>query len=230
MPINYFDIENGVTGFSQKDYQLERHSHFPIEVAFTLSGQLNIKTDKHHYQNIHSVIVNSNVPHTFCCRHGKCQLYFIEPHTNIGKHILTYFFKQNEDVILIDEIEPEHFKENHILNFEKHDLSQKILDNRIQRCLNWINENYTKQELSIADIAENVFLSESRLAHLFKEQMGISIQQYILWKRIEMAILRYKKGYSLTDCAHHSGFADSSHFNKTFKKMFGIYPSFANQK
>jgi AraC-like DNA-binding protein len=45
-----------------------------------------------------------------------------------------------------------------------------------------------------------------------------------------MAIKLYTEGSSVTDCAYSCGFADPSHLNKTFKKMFGIYRTFENKK
>lgn len=230
MPITYFNIEKGVAGFSQKDYQLKRHAHFPIELAFTLSGQLNIKTIHQQYTNIQSIIINSNVPHSFSCLNSECQLYFIDPTSNAGEHIEKYYFSKSKDIVLIDRTEAEHFKETHILAFEKNNLHLNERDRRIQHCLDWIDANYSIEGIQLSMLSEIVFLSESRLAHLFKEQIGIPIHQYILWKKIEMALKRSLEGFSLTDSAYFCGFSDPSHFNKTFKKMFGIYPSFANKK
>ena len=95
-------------------------------------------------------------------------------------------------------------------------------DDRIRKCLDWIDANHAVEGISVSMISEQVFLSESRLAHLFKENVGISIHQYILWKKIETAAKKSLEGYSLTECAHFAGFTDSSHFNKAFKKMFGV--------
>lgn len=229
MPINYLDIRNGVSCFSQKDYRLSRHTHFPIEVVFTLSGKLDIGTDYQQYTNIQSAIINSNVPHTFNCLNSECYLYFIDITSNVGMHIQKYFFSQNEEIVLLNGAEAEHFNENHILAYKNQKSHLKAIDNRIQNCLHWINANYSIEGIQLSVISEVVFLSESRLAHLFKEQIGISVHQYILWKKIERAIKHSMEGFSLTDSAYFAGFADSSHFNKAFKKMFGIYPSFANQ-
>lgn len=227
--INYINTNNGVAGFSQKDYQLKRHAHFPIEVAFALSGQLAIETDTHQYANIQSAIINSNVPHTFSCLNGECQLYFIDPVSYVGKNILKSYLGHNKD-ILIDRVEIELFKENDILAFENQDLVLTDMDCRIQCCLDWINSNYSTDGINITMLSEIVFLSESRLSHLFKKHVGTSVHQYILWKKTEMAMKHALEGFSLTDCAYSSGFADSSHFIKTFQKMFGIYPSFATKK
>jgi len=223
------DLNSGVAGFSQKDYQLKRHAHFPIEVAFSLSGQLTIATDTHRYANIQSAIINSNVPHTFSCLNSECQLYFINPVSYAGKNILKSYLSHNED-ILIDPVEIEPFRENYILAFENQHPALNDMESRVQLILDWIKANYATDRINIARLAEVVFLSESRLSHLFKKEVGTSINQYILWKKIEMAIKHALEGSSLTRCAYSSGFADSSHFIKTFQKMFGIYPSFATKK
>ncbi len=230
MPITYYDIENGVGGFSQKNYQTKHHVHFSIEAAFSLSGALNIKTSEHHYTNIQSAIINSNVPHTFSCLNSECQLYFIDPTSTVGNKILEDYFNGGEDMVLINNVNAGDFREEHLLNLNKKDLYLKGRDERIQCCLNWLKENYSIERINISMLSKIVFLSESRLAHLFKEQVGISIHQYILWKKIEMAVKRMLEGFSLTDSAYSSGFADSSHFNKTFKKMFGMYPFFVVKK
>lgn len=230
MPINYLDIKNGVISYSQKDYSLSRHAHFPIEVVFSLSGALHIETDDHQFSNIRSVLINSNVPHTFCSRNGACQLYFIDPGSKAGVHLLNHFFGRGEEIVLTDGMEAEGFVKDHIDAYENGNLNLKNRDSRIQACLDWIQANYSTEGIKLSMISEVVFLSESRLAHLFREQIGISIHQYILWKKIEMAMKHYMEGCSLTDCAYASGFSDPSHLNKTFRKMFGTYPSFENKK
>lgn len=228
MPINYFDIGNGVAGFSQKNYKTNLHTHFSIEAAFSLSGRLNISTKNHSYTNVRSVIIASNVPHTFSCLNGECQIYFMDPAATVGQYIWNNFEHKEEEIIIPVLVDPEEFKNDFLTGKSLEEPAPvQDKDNRIQQCLQWIEKNYSKENITISMISGNVFLSEGRLAHLFKEQIGISIHQYILWKKIEMAVKGALEGLSLTECAHLSGFTDSSHFSKTFKKMFGVYPSFA---
>jgi AraC-like DNA-binding protein len=231
LPINYFNIEAGVAGFSQKDYHTESHAHFFIEVAFSLSGSLTIGTYNHEYPNIHAAIIGSNVPHTFSCLGAECQLYFIDPTADIGEQVLKKYPVENEDVVVLDAIAAEKlfkWEGNFIaLDGQQSYLHTKNRDERMKKCLDCIEENIALEGINISMLSEKLFLSESRLAHLFKEQIGISIHQYILWKKIETAVKRSLEGYSLTDCAHYAGFIDSSHFNKTFKRMFGVNPFFA---
>ncbi len=81
------------------------------------------------------------------------------------------------------------------------------------------------KKISTKLIAEAICLSESRLIHLFKEQVGIPIRRYLLWLRLIEAVKSVLDGYSLLDAAHNAGFADYAHLSRTFKKMFGNPPS-----
>ena len=74
-------------------------------------------------------------------------------------------------------------------------------------------------------LAAHVELSVSRLQHLFREQLGITLTEYARWQRIKRAGLSLQHGYSLTEAAHFGGFADSAHFSRTFRAMFGLPPS-----
>jgi len=65
-------------------------------------------------------------------------------------------------------------------------------------------------------------LSPSRARHLFVEQTGLPFRTYLLWLKIIRAVGLFSRGKSLTVAAHEAGFADSAHFSRTFKRMFGI--------
>jgi AraC-like DNA-binding protein len=65
----------------------------------------------------------------------------------------------------------------------------------------------------------------SCLAHTFKEQMNISIHQFILKKRLVMAHHKILAGEPATKAAMECGFNDYSGFYKQYKKLFGKNPS-----
>ncbi|MFX1706196.1 AraC family transcriptional regulator [Chitinophaga sp. CC14] len=229
MPINYINTPNGIVGFTQKNYEAKWHSHFYIEVGFALSGYLNIKTVEKEYRNVKSVILNSNLKHSFDCLNGECQLYFLDPTSIEGRQILEEFLHDQQ--ILIDEMfSIELFKRKYLSESNEKYIIDSRIEERIGFCLKWIETNYSREDINVAMISEIALLSNSRLAHIFKEQIGSSIHQYILWKKVKEATLLSQKGISLTRCAHALGFTDSSHFNRTFKNMFGTSPYFALKK
>ncbi len=98
------------------------------------------------------------------------------------------------------------------------------LDPRIKRALELIRARIGDTIL-LAEVADAAFLSPDRFRHLFQEQTGTRFRPYILWLRIEIALAAYAANKSLTDASHAGGFADSAHFSRTFKSMFGVAPS-----
>lgn len=81
------------------------------------------------------------------------------------------------------------------------------------------------ESISLSDFAGIGGLSASRLRHLFVEQTGLPFRTYLLWLRLSRALEGAAAGAPLTQAAHEAGFADSAHFSRTFKRMFGIAPT-----
>lgn len=81
------------------------------------------------------------------------------------------------------------------------------------------------ESIPIETLAAAVDISPSRLAHLFKEQVGVPIRMFRTWYRLKTAILCLKDGMTLTDAALRAGFYDSAHFTNTFRDTFGLSPS-----
>jgi AraC family transcriptional regulator len=102
-----------------------------------------------------------------------------------------------------------------------HPSSARPLDKRIARAIDILRERlaYT---VTMTDIAEAVHLSPERFRHLFLQETGIRFRPYVLWLRLEVAVALYGTGSSLTEASHAGGFADSAHFSRTFKRMFGV--------
>lgn len=107
------------------------------------------------------------------------------------------------------------------------EMQDKVLfeyDPRIIQVLNRIRET-VRQNMSIANLAEEVFLSESRLVKLFKSQIGIPITRYRLRYRVYVGVVHLSLGRSVTEAALAAGFASTAHFSKCYSTMFGMQPS-----
>ncbi len=83
------------------------------------------------------------------------------------------------------------------------------------------------ENLSVDELAAQVDLSSSRLASLFKQQVGIPIRRYRLWRRLYQSTISLARGMSLTDAALDAGFTDSAHFSRTYRAILGMRPSAA---
>jgi AraC family transcriptional regulator len=80
--------------------------------------------------------------------------------------------------------------------------------------------------ITLTALAQTVHRSPSRLAHRFRDAIGVPLRRYVLWCRLRTAVEAAMHGSSLTKAAHVAGFADSAHLSRTFRAMFGIAPSF----
>ena len=95
---------------------------------------------------------------------------------------------------------------------------------QIKPAIDYIETNYDSA-ISLAHVAKAVHLSVSRLAHLFKEQMGITIIEYLTSVRIEHAKrLLLTTDKSCTEICFSVGYNNQSYFTRTFKELVGLTP------
>ena len=98
------------------------------------------------------------------------------------------------------------------------------LDARVTRVLRRIQRS-DDLRVSLESAAAAAFLSPSRFAHLFKQQVGLPFRRYLLWRKVTRAMLAIGREGTATAGAHAADFADAAHLTRTFCQMFGIPPS-----
>ena len=103
-------------------------------------------------------------------------------------------------------------------------------DTRILQACTYIKQLDPQHIPTVAQVASHVGLSESRLMHLFSEQLSTSIRRYILWLRIRYAIKLWVAGHNLIDIALEAGFADQAHYTRTLRSMVDFAPSMLKAK
>jgi AraC family transcriptional regulator of arabinose operon len=98
------------------------------------------------------------------------------------------------------------------------------MDRRIKSVISVLEQQY-RDPPSIEQIADDVGLSASRLAHLFREETGRSIQSYLLERRLLMAAMLIVQTHErISQIAYRVGFGDVSNFNHAFKRRFSMSP------
>lgn len=91
-------------------------------------------------------------------------------------------------------------------------------------CLDHIYDNlHTK--ITLTDLAQKAGLSEAYLSKLFKQEVGFTVSDYIIRKRVEAAanMLRYSD-YSVLEISEYLCFNSESYFIQVFKKISGYTP------
>ena len=94
----------------------------------------------------------------------------------------------------------------------------------VSACIDYIY-SHIKERITINDLAEHTGFSPSYLSHLFKDEVGISISDYIREKKVEKAqnLLKFCD-YSLIEIANYLSFASQSHFIQVFQNQVGMTP------
>jgi AraC-like DNA-binding protein len=99
-------------------------------------------------------------------------------------------------------------------------------DSRVQQVIEYIKSdpfNYFGIKKNLSHI---INLSESRLSHLFKENVGISIKKYLTWHMLKLSIQSHLEcDGKMLDSLLDNGFYDQPHFNRVYKSFIGISPS-----
>lgn len=101
-------------------------------------------------------------------------------------------------------------------------------DERVLQATAYMRARLLKSTPSIPEIAEQVGLSESRLMHLFRDELGLPIRRYLLWLRVRRAMQLWARDKSLSEIALGAGFYDQAHFGRTLRRMTGYLPSVLN--
>lgn len=113
------------------------------------------------------------------------------------------------------------------LNMENVDITSPRLregDPLIAECIQYIDTNFMKY-ITVADIARQMRVSESVLAHSFKKELGISLYKYIIEKRLIHAHKLISENEKPTKIYLDCGYNDYSTFYKAYLRMFGYPPS-----
>ncbi len=95
---------------------------------------------------------------------------------------------------------------------------------RLQRVLEYVKENIDK-ELSVAEMAQVVGMSQYYFSKLFKMSTGTTPHQYVMRQRVERAQELLRDGNTaLVEVATQVGFETQSHFTSVFRRLVGITP------
>lgn len=101
----------------------------------------------------------------------------------------------------------------------------------IKLAIQFITKNFDKN-ITLKDVADEVFLSQNYLSELFKKETGEGFYEFLSNYRIKRAKeLLVTTNLKIYEVAENVGYNDSITFGRAFKKIAGVTPnSFRNNK
>lgn len=106
--------------------------------------------------------------------------------------------------------------------------SRKRLE--LENIKNYLDERYT-EHISLEDLSNQFFINKFYLTKIFKESYGITINNYLISKRITKAkqYLRFTD-MTVDEIAQAIGISDVNYFCRMFKKVEGMSPTTYKKK
>ena len=98
------------------------------------------------------------------------------------------------------------------------------IDSRIAKAQRFIESHYDRV-FTLSEVAASANISASRLAHMFKDQTGLTVLEWRDEKRMMTAaqLLRATRT-PISAIAEHVGYVDAPYFSRTFKRLIGCTP------
>jgi AraC-like DNA-binding protein len=218
------------------------HQHSALQLSVGLDGMPRVQLDGV-WQYTHGALVDTDVLHAFRCDGRLTAIGWIEGESRIGQQLRERVLDGRPYAILDEALcarlakaaRPILAANTGCTEAHAHwrralgELTVGIapepnLDRRIALVLQHLRQTPSPPP-SIGDLARIAYLSESRLQHVFREQVGVPIRRYLLWHRYLTALSLLSDGSSVTEAAHAAGFADSAHLTRTAIRMNGYTPT-----
>ncbi len=217
------------------------HAHHAIQIVIAMEGAVAIRGEHEGWHEGPGVVVLPDVVHSFNGHGAWAAMIFVDPESTEGAWLKTAL---PEDITLVPAgrllspaTELRTFAERPMEGMEigalvRHCVQAlspgappaRRMDPRVTAVLNQIRGS-DELRISLERAAAMAFLSPSRFAHLFKQQMGLPFRRYVLWRKLTRAMVAIGRERTIADAAHAADFADAAHLTRTFYQMLGMAPS-----
>jgi AraC-like DNA-binding protein len=217
------------------------HAHHAIQIVIAIDGEVGIHGKRGEWRMCRGAIVRQDVVHSFNPNGALEAMLFVDPESAEGVWLRSAL---RDDITVVPEArlaEPvaelrrfvdRPLESMGIQELIKHCVQSlctgappsRRLDTRVTKVLASIRGS-DELRMSVDDAAAMAFLSPSRFAHLFKQQVGLPFRRYMLWRKLTRAMLVIGRERTISTAAHEADFADAAHLTRTFYQMVGLPPS-----
>ena len=217
------------------------HAHHAIQVVIAVDGEVAICGKTGDWRQARGVIVRADVVHSYKPQGSLVGMLFVDPESTEGAWLSAPL---RDPITVVPDsrllgcrAEIARFLEQPFESLGVTDLVRhcvkalstgaqpsRKLDPRVSKVLAAIRAS-NDLRMSVEDAAAMAFLSPSRFAHLFTQQVGLPFRRYMLWRKLTRAMLVIGREKTIATAAHAADFADAAHLTRTFHQMVGLAPS-----
>ena len=232
--------EGGFLLIGRADGVVPAHAHHAIQIVIALDGSIAVGGQDGMWHTCRGMVVQQDAVHSFNCNGAFGAMLFVDPESREGSGLQTLADEVTivPDARLADSASAlRTFVDTPLEGMEIGALIRHCvqavspgpppargLDDRVTTVLQAIRAS-DDLRLSLEDAAAKAFLSPSRFAHLFKEQVGLPFSRYMLWRKLTRAMVAIASERTIAAAAHAADFADAAHLTRTFYQMVGMAPS-----
>lgn len=217
------------------------HAHHALQIVIALDGHVAIRGRTGGWRETRGVVVRADAEHSFDCSGALGVMMFVDPETSEGAWLsaslrqeITNVPESRLDSVVsefrgVAERADEVADVVGVIRRGVHALTPGLaptprLDARVARVLEAIRRS-DDLRISLDQAAERAFLSPTRFAHLFRDQVGLPFSRYMLWRKLTRAMVAIGSEETISAAAHAADFADAAHLTRTFYRMVGMAPS-----
>ena len=217
------------------------HAHHAIQIVVALDGCVAISGSDGEWREARGIVVRPDAEHSFDCNAALGVMVFVDPESSEGAWLSTSL---RQDITIVpdtrlDSIAPE------LRAFVEQPDECSDIAALVRRCIQGLRPGLAPARrldprvttvveairasddlrMSLDQAAGKVFLSSTRFAHLFKDQVGLPFSRYMLWRKLTRAMVAIASEGTIAAAAHAADFADAAHLTRTFYQMVGLAPS-----
>mgnify|MGYP000844625611 FL=1 len=204
----------------------ERHSHFAKHLIFSQGGTFDCIVNNDRFQCT-GVCIDSGTEHTIRNEHGNIFVMLIEETSELSQILRGRYLRGNPYAVIVGDIlgSTRNIQEADARVLEACAPAAHMAsayDARIAGVLREIDSRESIDDDIVKELCSVACLSQSRLSHLFREQVKISLASYLVMAKMEKVLTYLMNGENITTASIHAGFSSSSHYAATCKRIFGI--------
>jgi AraC-like DNA-binding protein len=215
------------------------HSHHAMHLVVARGATVTVHLESgEKLGSARGVLTAPDVPHALDARGAEVLLVFIDPESVAGARIAS---SAGGSVVLLDDADVEHLWSlagqgagfealkdwtPRAVEFLARDVDRvRTVHPRVRAALRHLETCTPDSDPSLQELADIAGLSPTRFTHAFTQSVGVPVRTYLLWRKLQQAVIGIALGHPLVNVALDAGFADAAHMSRTFRRMFGTTPS-----